>query len=233
MPFRRELTDMALAMARTVQVEKGHGVMYLIDKPLLYTAPLAGAADLPDDVGAWALELAGRRKVAGEVTARVAEVRRQQAEQHAKRLRTDHDYRIKHEARRQMSPTIGLMRERLPPWPLGAMRKVDMDFRKACLDENGLLPLMRALPDVAAEVLLASPLKTSRSGSTVQADSRSNLALTTLGMDIQRRFGRALFSHSFRLRPKPRSRRLLHSSISALSDGSLKSRKGVKILCLA
>lgn len=155
MPFRRELTDMALAMARTVHVEKGHGVMYLTREPLLYTAPLAGAADLPGDVGAWALELAGRRKVANEVTTRISAVRRQQAEQHAERLRTDREYRAKHKARRQILPSIGSMRERLPPWPLGATRKVDMDFRTACLSENGIVPLMRALPDVAAEVLLA------------------------------------------------------------------------------
>jgi hypothetical protein len=29
----------------------------------LYTAPLAGAADLPTEVGNWALELAGRREI--------------------------------------------------------------------------------------------------------------------------------------------------------------------------
>jgi hypothetical protein len=155
MPFRRELTELALAMARTVQVEKGHGVLYLMHEPLLYMAPLAGAADLPDEVGAWALELAGRRKVADEVTARIAEVRRQQAEQYSDRLRTDREYREKHKARRQIPPSIGSMRDRLPPWPLGATRQVDMDFRTACLNENGLMPLMRTLPDVAAEVLLA------------------------------------------------------------------------------
>jgi hypothetical protein len=33
-----------------VQVEKGHGVMYLTREPLLYTAPLAGVADLPTEV---------------------------------------------------------------------------------------------------------------------------------------------------------------------------------------
>lgn len=154
-PFRRELTDLVLAMARTVQVEKGHGVMYLTHEPLLYTAPLAGAADLPDEVGAWALELAGRRKITDEVTARIAKVRRQQAEQHAKRLRTDREYREQHEARRRIPPSIGPIRDRLPPWPLGATRRVDMDFHTACLNENGIVPLMRALPDVAAEVLLA------------------------------------------------------------------------------
>jgi hypothetical protein len=155
MPFRRELAEMALTMARTVQVEKGHGVMYLTREPLLYTAPLAGAADLPDEVGAWALELAGRRKVANEVSARIAQVRRQQAEQHQVRLRSDPEYKAKHEARRQIPPSIGSIRERLPPWPLGASSKVDMDFRTACFKENGLQPLMRVHPEVAAEVLLA------------------------------------------------------------------------------
>ena len=35
-PFRRDLAEMGLAMARTVQVEKGHGVMYVTREPLLY-----------------------------------------------------------------------------------------------------------------------------------------------------------------------------------------------------
>ena len=69
LPFRREMAEIALAMARTVQVEKGHGVMYVTQEYSLYTAPLAGAADLPEEVGNWALELAGRRKVDTDVEA--------------------------------------------------------------------------------------------------------------------------------------------------------------------
>jgi hypothetical protein len=118
MPFRRELAEMALAMARTVQVEKGHGVIYVDREPLFFAAALAGAADLPDEVGAWALELAGRKEVSDEVTARITDVRRQQAEQRAERLRTDAEYKAKHEAKRRMSPVIGSSREKLPPWPL-------------------------------------------------------------------------------------------------------------------
>jgi hypothetical protein len=153
MPFRRELAEMALAMARTVQVKKGHG--FLIRESLLYMAPLAGAADLPDKVGAWALELAGRREVANEVETRIAQVLLQQAEQHQERLRTNSEYKARHEAKRRIPPSIGSFRERLPPWPLGASLKVDMDFRTACFKENGLQPLMRARPGVAAEVLLS------------------------------------------------------------------------------
>ena len=155
MPFRRELANMALAMARTVQVEKGHGVMYVDREPLLVTAALGGAADMPEEVGAWALELAGRREISNEVSARIADVVRQQAEQRAERFRTDAAYREKHEAKRRMSPVFGSSREKLPSWPLGARRRIDTDFREACLKGNAMQPLMRARPDTAAEVLLA------------------------------------------------------------------------------
>jgi ABC-type oligopeptide transport system ATPase subunit len=155
MHFRREMTEIALAMARTVQVEKGHGVMYLTREYSLYTAPLAGAADLPEEVGNWALELAGRREVDEDVERRIAEIRREQALAHAKRLETDPEYKEWHVQRQQMPISIGSFRERLPPWPLGASDKVDMDFRKACLKQNGIQPLMRAKPELAAEILLA------------------------------------------------------------------------------
>ena len=154
-PFRLEMAGMALAMARTVQVEKGHGVMYLTREPLLYTAPLAGAADLPTEVGNWALELAGRREVDADVKRRIAEVQLQKAKAHAERLKTDAEYKARHEERKQMPHSIGSFRERLPPWPLGASGKVDMDFRTACIKENGIQSLMRAQPELAAEVLLA------------------------------------------------------------------------------
>ena len=153
-PFRREMAEIALAMARNVQVKKGHGVTYLTQEYSLYTAPLAGAADLPEEVGNWALELAGRRNVDADVERRIAAVRREQALEHAKRLETDPEYRKRH-ARLRMSSSISQFRERLPPWPLGARGKVDKDFRTACFTENGLQPLMRARPELAAEILLA------------------------------------------------------------------------------
>lgn len=155
MPFRLEMAEMALAMARTVQVEKGHGVMYLTREPLLYTAPLAGAADLTTEVGNWALELAGRREIDADVKRRIAEVQLQEAKAHAERLNTDAEYTAQHERRRQMPISLGSFRERLPPWPLGASGKVDMDFRAACIKEHGIQSLMRAQPELAAEVLLA------------------------------------------------------------------------------
>ena len=105
-PFRRELAEISLAMARTVQVEKGHGVIYATRELVLYTAPLAGAVDLPDEVTSWALELVGRRKIADDVTARIAEVHRQRAEVHAQRMRTDAKYKAEHEERRRQVPPL-------------------------------------------------------------------------------------------------------------------------------
>ena len=155
MPFRLELAEMALAIARTVQVEKSHGAMYLTREPLLYTAPLAGVADLPTEVGNWALELAGRREIDANVKRRIAEVQLQKSKAHAERLKSDAQYKARHEERKRISPSLGSFRERLPPWPLGAKVKVDMDFRKACIKENGIRSLMRAQPELAAEVLIA------------------------------------------------------------------------------
>lgn len=154
-PFRREMAELAVAMARTVQVQKGHGVMYLTREPLLYTAPLAGAADLPTEIGNWALELAGRREIDAGVKRRVSEVQMREAKVHAERLKTDAEYRARHEERKRMPISLGSFRERLPPWPLGANDKVDIDFRTACIKENGIQPLMSAQPELAAEVLLA------------------------------------------------------------------------------
>lgn len=155
MPFRIEMAEMALAMARTVQVEKGHGVMYLSREPLLYTAPLAGVADLPTEIGNWALELAGRREVDADVKRRIAEAQLEKVKAHAERLKSDAEYRARHEERKQLPRSIGSFRERLPPWPLGASDKVDADFRAACINENGIQPLMRVQPELAGEVLLA------------------------------------------------------------------------------
>lgn len=155
MPFRLEMAEMALVMARTVQVEKGHGVMYQMNERSLYTAPMAGVADLPTEVGNWALELAGRQDVDADVKRRIADVRLQAAKVHAERLKSDVQYKAQHEDRKRIPPSLGSFRERVPPWPLGARHKIDMDFRSACIKENGIQSLMRAQPELAAEVLLA------------------------------------------------------------------------------
>lgn len=155
MPWRKEMTEIVLRMARSIQVDKGSGRMYVMDEATLYTAPLAGASDMPAEVSAWALEMAGRRRIADDVAARISAARRQEAEERAERLKNDPALRRRQNQLRAAPFMVGASRRKLPPWPLGAMRRVDRDFRKACLKDNGLLPLMRTNPIVAAEVLLA------------------------------------------------------------------------------
>jgi hypothetical protein len=202
MPFRLEMAEMALAMARTVQVEKGRGVIYLSREPLLYTATLAGAADLPTGVGAWALELAGRQEVDVDVKRRISVLHRLEAEAHAERLETDAEYKERFEERQQMSIPIGLFRKRLPPWPLGARHKVDIDFRNACIKDSGIQFLMRAQPELAAEVLLALIIEDQPEQEYGSAQLELDLALEFAQDAYPTAFWKSPFFHFLQLAPE-------------------------------
>ncbi|AFE06036.1 hypothetical protein COCOR_04801 [Corallococcus coralloides DSM 2259] len=158
-PFRREFAELAIAMARTVQVLKEQGVMFLSQDPVFFAAPLAGAPDLPDEVSCWALEMSGRRPISKDVLIRVAVARKRQAEERAARLKNDTRMRATESRRRDLPQLVVPGRHELEPWPLGAMRPIDHDFRNACLGGSSLGPLMRTRPTVAAEVLLALIIK--------------------------------------------------------------------------
>ena len=125
-PWRKEVTEIALRMARTVQFEKGKGVMYLMDDLALYTAPLAGAADMVAEVSAWALEMAGRLKIADDVAARIAAARRQQAKERAERLKSDPEFPASENERRAAPVMIGSSRQKLPagPWAQSGVWKM-------------------------------------------------------------------------------------------------------------
>ncbi|WP_175404181.1 MULTISPECIES: hypothetical protein [unclassified Pseudomonas] len=202
MPFRLEMAEMALAMARTVQVEKGRGVIYLTHEPLLYTASLVGAADLPTEVGNWALELAGRREVDAEVTLRISDGLLQKTMKHAARLKADAGYKARYKERKQMPRALGSLRERLPPWPLGASEKVDMDFRTACIKEKGLHPLMRTQPELAAEILLALIIEDQPEAEYASERFRMNLGLEYSQDAYPTAFWKSPFFHFFELAPE-------------------------------
>jgi hypothetical protein len=155
MPFRRELAEIALFTARALQVAQGKRFIFADDsEKAMYAAALAGAPDFPDEVSAWALEMAQRRPWRADVVAQIVEFQEQQARKHAERLRTDPEYRARHQRRERMPTFIPSARE-LPPWPLGPLERVERDFRECCTHSRSLAPLMKARPDVAAEVLLA------------------------------------------------------------------------------
>lgn len=158
MPFRKEFAEIALANARTVQIQKATGTLYLRDGwDPLYSAALAGAGDLPE-VGTWVLEEVRRRPISNEIAERIADARRQKDDERAERLRTDPEFAAseqeRNERRRSMPRSFRTSRE-LPAWPLGPEGRIDHNFHKVAVGATALAPLMRANPQLAAEALLA------------------------------------------------------------------------------
>lgn len=155
-PLRAQFAELALATARAVQLEQRKGTIFADDSVKdIYTAALAGAPDLPDQVSQWALEMARRRPLDATLAAAVTEHRRKEAIEHEEKLRTDAEYRTRHE--RRMSayvPHIPSGRK-LPPWSLGPQGRLDHHFRDSCASGAALIPLMKVRPSVAAELLLA------------------------------------------------------------------------------
>lgn len=108
----------------------------------------------PDDVEAWALEMAERRPLRTDIADKVRADQRQKADEHKQRLKTDPEYHKRHQ-RRQNMPTFIPSGRKLPPWPLGPQDSIDNHFRDAVLRGATFQSLMRADPAAAAEVLLA------------------------------------------------------------------------------
>jgi hypothetical protein len=156
MPYRHELATLALACARELQVTFAkHDVWGLHDvAKLIIQAALAAGGDLPTEVGAWALEMSGRRTTHADVLQRVAAYHTERAEEHARKMQSDAPYRAQQERLKSLPPHLPSGRK-LPPWPLGPQRSIERSFREATLGAGSLSALMRAAPDVAAEVLLA------------------------------------------------------------------------------
>jgi len=137
MPFRREFAQIALAGAREMQVAQLTSTIFAdrSESPV-YSAALAGAPDLPDEVGAWALEMARRRPYRKDVVERIRAFRRQEAEKHAERMRTDEAYRERVERKRSLPMSLSSARK-LPPWPLGGKGRLERRFRECCTHTGG------------------------------------------------------------------------------------------------
>lgn len=161
MPFRKELAEIAVATARALQVGQGKRIIFLDDseKPI-YSAALAGAPDIPDEVSEWALEMAQRKEWRADIIAQIAEHEEKQVRERAERLRTDPVYRMRQERLARAATFIPSARE-LPPWPFGPQERVERDFRECCTRSPALISLMRNRPAVAAEVLLATIIEDS------------------------------------------------------------------------
>ena len=154
-PFRREFAELALATAREMQLIHAKHIIVIDDEEgKIYQAALAGAANLPDEVSQWALEMARRRPRHKDISNRANAYHAERAKEHAERLMSDADYRAREERKRNLPLSIS-SRERLPPWPLGAQGRIEKRFREAVLRSASFQALMRARPGVAGEVLLA------------------------------------------------------------------------------
>jgi hypothetical protein len=156
MPFRREFAELALAIAREMQLDHAKGIISVGEsETLIYQAALAGAPDMPADVSEWALEMAQRRPYRADIVEQVRVHRAEQAAEHQRRLEADPVYGEHHERRhRGFLPAISSGRK-LPPWPLGPKRRLEKRFRDAVLHTAGFQALMRTNALVAGEVLLA------------------------------------------------------------------------------
>ena len=155
MPFRREFAELALASAREMQLGHAKGIMYVGESETrIYQAALAGAPDLPADVSEWVLEMAQRRPYRVDIVEQVKAHRTEQAAEHKRRLQVDPEYRERHE-RRHSPPIFIPSGRKLPPWPLGPMRRIEGRFRDAVLRTAGFQALIRTNAAVAGEVLLA------------------------------------------------------------------------------
>lgn len=177
-PFRRELAQIALDMARTVQTEKASGTMYIEKTTAIYTAALAGISDLPDEIGAWALELSGRRAIDVRVLEQVNTIQRAKAAEHAKRMAENEAYRSRHDAARRVPPTLRSSRTPLPAWTLGPQREVDPTFRKAIL-EKGLSYVALYDASLAKEIFLAVLIEESPKRGDYDVRYEANLGLTS------------------------------------------------------
>jgi len=155
-PYRREFADLALASAREMQLTHAKGIMVVGESEVrLYQAAFAGAPDLPAEVSEWALEMARRRPESADITEEVRAYRADQAKEHDERLKTDPEYRKRQDRRKNLPVSLGSFRRRLPPWPLGASGRIEGRFREAVLRSAGFQAVMRTVPTVAGEVLLA------------------------------------------------------------------------------
>jgi hypothetical protein len=152
-PYRREFAELALATARARQLSEAKGDIYIGDDTSIFQAAFAGAQDIPDEVEDWALEMARRRAMRGDLAEKLRAYEQERAAEHRRRLDNDAEYRERHARKRNIASFPS--GRRLPPWPLGPKGRVDNRFAEAVLRSATFQRLMRARPAATLEVLLA------------------------------------------------------------------------------
>lgn len=150
MPWRREAAELALAIGREIQALNAEGGYFSDGQDkAAYEAVLWAAWDLPDEVAALCLELAGRRDLHPDIRQRVDARHERRREERRQRLAANPGQR------RAPPPSLSSFGRLRDPWPDGPRARVDAEFQEACLDTGAFSALVGARPDTALEVLLA------------------------------------------------------------------------------
>ncbi|PHQ69522.1 MAG: hypothetical protein COB93_07855, partial [Sneathiella sp.] len=152
-PCRLELAKLALATARALQLSIAKNDIWASVKRDFFQAAFAGAHDIPDEVGAWALEMAQRNPMRADIAERLRAHRRDKAAEHRCELENNAEYRERHKRKRSISAIPSS--RRLPPWALGPREPVDNRFAEIVQSSVTFHCLMKVRPAIAAEVLLA------------------------------------------------------------------------------
>ncbi|MCS3926108.1 hypothetical protein M2175_001139 [Bradyrhizobium elkanii] len=152
MPWRKDAAELTLAIGREVQARNAED-NYRSDRhdKIVYEAVLSAAPELPDEVAQLCLELAERRDLDPEISARVERAHERQREERRQFLAANPE----RQERRERIPPARPRGERRAPWPDGPRDGVQNAFQDACLDTGAFPALVRARPDAALEVLLA------------------------------------------------------------------------------
>ena len=138
-PLRREAAELALAVGESTWRRRiDHPYGRDDDVVKRYSAALAAAGELPDEVSDLALRAAARRLAPDVESGTVGKYSAPGSE-----VVTHTAYGGKRK------------REQPAPWPDGPLYRVDEAFRQACLSGAALLGLMTSRPSVAAEAILA------------------------------------------------------------------------------
>ncbi len=152
-PWRVEAARVAMRLAREMQAQRAEG-KYVPDREdqIAYEAALLSAHELPDDVEAFVLEMAGRRAPSPEIQIRADAA--QKAAEEAAREREAADPGRAQRLRRICTPILpqGPLRG---PWPDGPSQQVESAFADAVFDSMSLMSLAEVNPEAALEVLLA------------------------------------------------------------------------------
>jgi ABC-type oligopeptide transport system ATPase subunit len=182
MPWRSEFAEIALATARSLQVDQGKGTIYLGDgeRPI-YKAAFASVSDLPDQVVSWALEVSQRRTKDPDVALRIERAKSELARERADKIESDPEYRMREadrRSRRASLPSFIDSSEPLPPWPLGPQDRIENDFQHVVLHDDVLVQMMAEVPEIASEILLANLVEANPRQEFSRSAYRENVGLS-------------------------------------------------------